>query len=58
MISITDLKKFITTRYQGNKRKMLPWLYKNLKELEFNSVLKYIYTIFVSGMSMIIIFSS
>ncbi len=31
--------KFPTTRFQGSKRKMLPWIYKNLKPLEFNSVL-------------------
>lgn len=28
-----------TTRYQGSKRKMLPWLYECLKGYEFHSVL-------------------
>lgn len=28
-----------TTRYQGSKRRILPWLYKNLKDLEFETVL-------------------
>ena len=41
--NITGLKKFPMTRYQGSKGKMLSWLYENLKELEFNSVLKYIF---------------
>jgi len=33
------IKDFPTTRYQGSKRKILNWLYENLKDLEFNSVL-------------------
>lgn len=28
-----------TTRYQGSKRKILPWLYKNFKNLKFETVL-------------------
>lgn len=36
---ITDLTKYPTTRYQGSKRKILPWIYENLKDLEFNTVL-------------------
>lgn len=28
-----------TTRYQGSKRSILPWIYDNLKSLEFESVL-------------------
>ena len=34
-----DFKSFPTTRYQGSKRKMLPWIYKNVEKLEFNTVL-------------------
>ena len=30
---------FPSTRYQGSKRKLLPWLWNNLKDLSFNSVL-------------------
>ena len=43
MLRITDLNKFPTPKYQGSKRKMLSWLYENLKEMEFNSVLKHIF---------------
>jgi len=28
-----------TTRYQGSKRRILPWIYKNLKDLRFDTVL-------------------
>jgi len=28
-----------TTRYQGSKRKLIPWIYANLKDLEFESAL-------------------
>lgn len=31
--------KFPSTRYQGSKRKLLPWIYKNIEELEFESAL-------------------
>jgi adenine-specific DNA-methyltransferase len=34
-----DLSDFPTTRYQGSKRKILPWIYNNVKELKFNTVL-------------------
>jgi hypothetical protein len=37
------LNNFLLTRFQGSKRKMFSWFYKNLKELEFNSVLNYIF---------------
>lgn len=36
---IINLKKFPTTRYQGSKRKIIPWLYNNIKDLEFDTVL-------------------
>lgn len=36
---LIDLREFPTTRYQGSKRKILPWIYKNLKEIEFQTVL-------------------
>lgn len=32
-------KIFPTTRYQGSKRKLLPWFYKTLKDIDFNTVL-------------------
>jgi adenine-specific DNA-methyltransferase len=34
-----DIKNFPTTRYQGSKRKILPWIYDCVKDIEFNSVL-------------------
>ena len=34
-----NLSEYPTTRYQGSKRKILPWIYENLKELRFNTVL-------------------
>ncbi|HDY88523.1 MAG TPA: DNA methyltransferase [bacterium] len=33
------IKKVPTTRYQGSKRSILPWLYENFKTLNFKSVL-------------------
>jgi adenine-specific DNA-methyltransferase len=33
------VSSFPTTRYQGSKRKIIPWIYNNIKDLEFNSVL-------------------
>ena len=37
---IEDLLKYIpTTRYQGSKRKILPWIYDCIKDIEFNTVL-------------------
>jgi adenine-specific DNA methylase len=40
-ISITDniLEMVPTTRYQGSKRKILPWIYRNIRNLEFQTVL-------------------
>jgi adenine-specific DNA-methyltransferase len=41
--SISSLEKIASlvpsTRYQGSKRRILPWLYKNLKDLEYDTVL-------------------
>ena len=34
-----DFKKFPTTRYQGSKRKILPWLHAAFKELRFTTAL-------------------
>ena len=31
--------KFPSTRYQGSKRKLLPWIYENIKDLNFKSAL-------------------
>ena len=33
------LHKAPTTRYQGSKRSILPWIYENLKSLPFETVL-------------------
>lgn len=33
------IKSGPSTRYQGSKRRILPWLCKNIKDLEFNTVL-------------------
>ena len=30
--------KFPSTRYQGSKRKLLPWIYENVKDIQFESV--------------------
>jgi adenine-specific DNA methylase len=39
-INAKDLPKLVpSTRYQGSKRQILPWLYQNLKDLEFDTVL-------------------
>lgn len=39
-MDIIDLLSGIpTTRYQGSKRKILPWIYDCIKEIEFNTVL-------------------
>lgn len=37
--SIINLKEFPTTRYQGSKRKIIPWIYENIKDIEFDTVL-------------------
>lgn len=34
-----DLSKFPTTRYQGSKRKILPWIYETVKDIPFRTVL-------------------
>ena len=34
-----NFKNFPTTRYQGSKRRILPWIYDILKNLKFNSAL-------------------
>ena len=34
-----DLQEFPTTRYQGSKRKILPWLHSVFKDLEFETAL-------------------
>ncbi len=34
-----NLKNFPSTRYQGSKRKILPWIYRYTKDLKFNTVL-------------------
>jgi adenine-specific DNA-methyltransferase len=34
-----DFKKFPVTRYQGSKRKIVSWIYENVKDLKFRSVL-------------------
>jgi len=39
MPEIIDIETFPTTRYQGSKRKILDWLYENLKDIEFQTVL-------------------
>jgi len=36
---LIDFKNFPTTRYQGSKRKILPWIYEVLKDLRFRTVL-------------------
>lgn len=33
------IKKIPTTRFYGSKRKLLPWIYENIKTLQFNTVL-------------------
>lgn len=39
LLGIPELKKIPTTRYQGSKRKLIPWLYNNIVNLKFDSVL-------------------
>ncbi len=34
-----DFKRFPTTRYQGSKRKILPWIYGHLKPLRFHTAI-------------------
>lgn len=39
MIEGVNLSEFPTTRYQGSKRKILPWIFEVLKDIEFDTVL-------------------
>ena len=39
MPNFAETINFPSTRYQGSKRKILPWLYENFRELEFETVL-------------------
>lgn len=39
LMSSVDLQKFPSTRYQGSKRKIAPWLWNCFKELDFSSAL-------------------
>lgn len=34
-----DFTKFPTTRYQGSKRKILPWIYEHIKDLKFHTAI-------------------
>lgn len=34
-----DFKKFPVTRYQGSKRKIVPWIYEKIKDLKFKTAL-------------------
>jgi adenine-specific DNA-methyltransferase len=34
-----EINNFPTTRYQGSKRKILPWIHDCIKDIEFNTVL-------------------
>lgn len=36
---LNEIKDFPTTRYQGSKRKIIPWVYDCIKDIEFNTVL-------------------
>jgi adenine-specific DNA methylase len=36
---VLDLRSFPSTRYQGSKRKIIPWLWECLRELDFTSAL-------------------
>ena len=36
---VVNLKEFPSTRYRGSKRKVLPWIYENMSNLEFDTVL-------------------
>lgn len=39
MLRDTEIFTAPSTRYQGSKRKILPWIYKNVKKIEFDTVL-------------------
>lgn len=34
-----DFKQLPTTRYQGSKRKIIPWIYENIKDMNFTTAL-------------------
>lgn len=34
-----NFKQLPTTRYQGSKRKIIPWIYENIKDMTFNTAL-------------------
>ena len=36
---LDQIQEFPTTRYYGSKKRLLPWIYENTKDLEFNTVL-------------------
>jgi len=36
---LNNLLQYPTTRYQGSKRKIIPWIYNIIKDVEFNSAL-------------------
>lgn len=38
-IDLSDFGLFPSTRYQGSKRKILPWIYEAVKELKFQTIL-------------------
>ena len=39
-ISLNEIiSRVPTTRYQGSKRRILPWIYQNIKSLKFDTVL-------------------
>ena len=38
-INKIEFKEFPSTRYQGSKRKILPWLHDSFKEIDFHTVL-------------------
>jgi adenine-specific DNA methylase len=37
--AVVDLNEFPSTRYQGSKRKITPWIWAQLQELDFSSAL-------------------
>ena len=39
MPEVIDIEAFPSTRYQGSKRKILDWIYENLRNIEFETVL-------------------
>ena len=38
-IDLANIKNYPSTRYQGSKRKIIPWIYENIKDLNFETVL-------------------